>query len=101
MIMNLADTVFVNDMFSTQLPNGNYILLNLVNESFAVEGVSTELAIKAINIEVVDTDGNSISCPCVIGLGNEYMIIKTDYTQYEGEVLTPDNMAYCTIEVYD
>ena len=56
--------------------------------------------IKAINIEIWTYDEEVIKCPCVIGLGNDLMEIKTNYTEYEGKVLTPDNMGYCTIEIY-
>lgn len=101
MIIDLAKTEFVNDMFSTMLPNGNYILLNIVDESFAVEGVEEPCTVQAVNIEIIDADGNVISGSNVIGMNSDYMLIKTDYSQYEGAVLTPDNMGYCTIEVYD
>ena len=101
MIIDLANTEFTNDMFSTMLPDGSTIILNIVNESFTVDGATGECAIKGVNIEILDSEDNLISCPCVIGIGNDIMIIKTDYKEYEGAVLTPDNMMYCTIEIYD
>lgn len=100
MIIDLAEAEFVNDIFSTMLPDGGTIVLNKVDESFAVIGETAECPIKAVNIEIITADAEVVSCPCVIGLGNDLMIIKTDYKEYEGAVLTPDNMAYCTIEVY-
>ena len=101
MIIDLSKTEFVNDLFSTMLPNGSLLILNKVDESFLVTGQTAECPVKALTIEIQDIDGNIISCPCVIGMGNDLMIINTDYKEYEGEVLTPDNMGYCTIEVYD
>lgn len=101
MIIELAKVTFVNDFFSTMLPDGKYLVLNKVDESLKYNDSTPECIIKSVNIEIIDTDGNSISCPCVIGIGNELIQINTEYKQYEGEVLTPDNMEFCTIEVYE
>ena len=100
MIINLSKITFTNDFFSTMLPDGKYLVLNKIDESIKVEGLE-ECGIKSINIELQDTEGNATRCPCVIGIGNDFMKIDTDYTEYEGEVLTPDNMGFCTIEVYE
>lgn len=101
MTIDLAKVEFVNDMFSTMLPEGNMIVLNLVDESITSSAYTGEQKIKGININIYDIYGNIIDCPCVIGLGNEIMQINTDYKEHEGEMLTPDNMVYCTIEVYE
>lgn len=98
MTIELDKVAFVNDFFSTPLPDGSIMILNKVDESLLSEDMSAD--IKAINIEVWTYDEEVIKCPCVIGLGNDLMEIKTEYTEYEGKVLTPDNMEYCTIEIY-
>lgn len=98
MTIELDKVVFVNDFFSTPLPDGSIMVLNKVDESLLSDGEFAE--IKAINIEIWTYDEEVIKCPCVIGLGNDLMEIKTNYTEYEGKVLTPDNMGYCTIEIY-
>ena len=100
MTLDLAKTTFVNDVFSTTLPDGGTIVLNTVNES--VKTVSLEeREIKGLNINIYTVSGEVIDCPCVIGLGNELMQIRTDYKEYEGQMLTPDNMVYCMIEIYE
>lgn len=99
MLINLDKAVFTNDFFTSQLPDGSLLVLNKVDEDFLSDGA--ECIVKAVNIEIQDTEENIISCPCVIGLGNELMQITTEYKEYEGEVLTPENMVYCTIEVYE
>lgn len=99
MIIDLSNAEFTNDFFSTMLPDGSVLVLNKVDEDF-IAG-DNECIIKAISIEIQDVEDNIISCPCVIGMGNELMQITTKYTEYEGEVLTPDNMGYCTIEIYE
>lgn len=98
MTIDLSKVEFVNDFFTVTLPDGNLLVLNKVDEDFMADDV--ECIVKAINIEV-QKDGEYVTCPCVIGLGNDIMQINTEYKEYEGEVLTPENMGYCTIEVYE
>ena len=98
MIIDLSKVNFTNDYFSTILPDGSFLVLNKVDEDFLSDNV--ECVVKSINIEI-QTDEETISCPCVIGIGNELMQISTEHKDYEGKVLTPDNMVYCTIEVYE
>ena len=99
MIIDLSKTNFVNDFFSTMLPDGSMLVLNNVDEDFLAD--NGECAVKAVNIEIQTVADEIVSCPCVIGLGNELMQITTSYKEYEGEVLTSENMKYCTIEVYE
>jgi hypothetical protein len=99
MIINLAETEFENDIFTAMLPDGSTMTLNKLDEK--LDDGAEGCIIQGINIEIEDTEGNLITCPCVIGMGNEFMQITTDYTQYEGEELTPSNMAFCQIEVYE
>lgn len=98
MVIDLSKVVFINDFFSTMLPDGSLLVLNKIDEDFLSE--TDECIVKAINIEIQNEE-EAISCPCVIGLGNDLMQINTDYKEYEGKVLTNDNMMYCTIEVYE
>ena len=100
MTINLKNVEFTNDLFSTILPDGSYIVLNKVDEAFVSDSLEGVCEVKAINIEIITTD-EVIQCPRAIGLGNEYMKLETQYPEYEGDVLTPDNMEYCTIEIYD
>lgn len=101
MTIDLSKITFENDFFSTMLPDGKYLVLNKIDESMKYQNVEVVCNIKVINIEVQDVDGNATACPCIIGIGNDIMQINTDHTEYEGEVLTPDNMVFCTIEVYE
>lgn len=99
MLIDLSSVEFTNDFFSTMLPDGGLLVLNKVDEDFLAG--NSECVVKAVNVEIQDVEDNIISCPCVIGMGNELMQITTKHTEYEGEVLTPDNMGYCTIEIYE
>ena len=100
MTIDLSKVSFTNDFFSAMLPDGKYLVLNKIDESIKIEGTEA-CVIKSINIELQDTEGNTMKCPCVIGIGNDYIKIVTNYIEYEGEVLTPDNMEFCTIEIYE
>lgn len=101
MTIDLAKVEFVNDIFSATLPDGSIIVINKVDESITSSAYTGQLPIKRINLEVMDTEGNIIDCPCVIGLGNDILEIRTDYKDQEGEALTPDNMELCVIEIYE
>lgn len=101
MLIELSKVDFTSDFFSAMLPDGSYLVLNRLDESFVKEGETEEFVIKSINVEIQDIEGNVTKCPCIIGMSNDLMEIKTDYKEYEGTVLSPDNMAYCTIEVYE
>lgn len=101
MTIELSKVEFINDFFSTKLPDGGTLILNQVDEDFITEDTNEECIIKAINIALYDYEGNPVECSCVIGMGNDKLIINTDYEEYEGKVLTPDNMVYCTIEIYE
>ena len=99
MIVDLSKVVFTNDFFTTMLPDGDLLVLNKVDEDFLAGGA--ECIINAINVEIQRTDDTVVSCPCVIGLGNELMQITTEHKEYEGKVLTSENMGVCAIEVYE
>lgn len=101
MIIDLAKIELTNDIFTAMLPSGSTIIINSVDENFLVSGEASPCIVKAINVQIQDTEGNRITCPNVIGLGNELMQIVTDHSEYEGVVLTPDNRDYCRIEVYE
>lgn len=101
MTVDLSSITFENDFATISLADGSYIVLNSLNESFNSTDGSVE--IKRINIEKVtyDDDDNEIRTPCtsVIGLSDDNVNIKTDFTQLEGNTLNEDNMIYCTLEV--
>lgn len=103
MTIILSEVTFENDFFSVDLPDGSVLILNKVEESLLTEeGV---VIINAINLQITKNPSTNeeeyISCPCVIGMNNDILGINTDYTEYEGQVLTPENIGYCTIEVYE
>lgn len=97
MIYNLESISFENDFSFIDLDNGDTIALNLVDEDFFSEG--EEIAVNTINISVVVRDVGQLTGTNIIGMGNDYYELKTDYTEYLGKVLTKDNLPYCVLEV--
>lgn len=99
MTYNLDSLTFTNDFCFIELNNGSTIILNMIDEQIGVNG--TESDINQISMAVIDTDGEQTRTGSVIGLSNEYYALKTEYKDYEGKVLTKDNIKYCTLEVFD
>lgn len=100
MTLFLDNVVFDNDFFTIDTPDGSLLTLNQVNESL-LDLNDDKAEIKVINIEVQKTDGEILKCPCIIGLGNDILEVRTEYKDLEGETLTSDNMKYCVIEIYE
>ena len=103
MLIDLGKVVFENDFFNVDLPNGSVLTLNKLDEAIATDDSTVKIDRVNLQITSFDEDGNEeyMRCPCAIGLGNDILIIKTDYPEYEGKVLTSENMRFCTIEVYE
>ena len=97
MIVDLSLVTFSNDFFSLPMPDGSRLIMNKINEDF-----NSEVVLKNINIVVASINGEgNILCPSVIGLGNKYLKINSDYEEYLGKLLNEDNMKYCTMEIFD
>lgn len=99
MTYNLSDLNFVNDFAYLEISDGSTVVFNLIDEQIAVG--AEELDLNAVNVAVVDTDGNYIDGVNVIGEGNEFYSITTEHKEYLGKPLDKDNIQYCTLEVSD
>lgn len=98
MTIVLSEVTFENDFFSSTMPDGSTLVLNRIDESMKHEDGNMDLS--AITILVIDTEtGDNILCSPVIGLGNDRLVLSTEYEEYLGKVLNEDNMQYCTIEI--
>lgn len=101
MTLNLSEVEFEYDFFSSTMPDGSTLVLNKVSEDFVTDSYG-EIEVKQINILIEPLVGSdNIICSPVIGTSNDYIEVNTDYEEYLGQVLTEDNMQYCTIEVYE
>lgn len=110
MTLDLSEIEFSYDFFTSVMPSGNQLVLNLIEEDFITnstdEGgneVETETKIHGINIfvEFLDEEQDNALCSSVIGTSNDYFELTTEHTEYLGKTLTTENMKYCTIEMYE
>lgn len=99
MTYNLSDAVFVNDFYYIDREDGSVIVLNLLDEDFAVGDESA--VVNVINLAVNLTDGTQVKCSNVIGFSNKYFSLDTAHKEYLGEVLNKENIGYCTLEVFN
>lgn len=99
MTYNLNTVQFENDFYAIETERGNTIIFNLVDEQLLIN--DTVLNVNAVNVAVVDADGNYTDGVNVIGESNEFYLLNTAYTEYLGKPLNKDNLQYCILEVLD
>lgn len=97
MTIDLSLIEFDNDLFETDLPDGSVLTLYKLDEAIATD--NGEVVINNILLQQTDMEGNIITIPSVIGMGEGNISLLSDYDELSGQVLTSDNMAKCTIEV--
>lgn len=97
----LKDVTLENDFFTIGTPDGGTLRLNKIDEKLNVSVLLKDVEINRINIEYESSEGIVTLCSSVIGLSNNLMEIQTNNRELEGEVLTAENMQYCTIVVYE
>lgn len=101
MILKLSEIDFSYDFFSTSMPDGSLLVLNNVNEDFTTEGTE-EMIVKKVNILVQPVDSaEAVLCSSVIGIGNKYLKLDSEYPEQLGKILTQDNLKYCTLELFE
>ena len=97
----LKDVILENDFFTIGTPDGGTLRLNKIDEKLNISVLLKDVEINRINIEYESSEGIVTLCSSVIGLSNNLMEIQTNNRELEGEVLTAENMQYCTIVVYE
>ena len=97
----LKDVILENDFFTIGTPDGGTLRLNKIDEKLNVSVLLKDVEINRINIEYESSEGTVTLCSSIIGLSNNLMKIQTNNRELEGEVLTAENMQYCTIVVYE
>lgn len=97
----LKEVILENDFFTIGTPDGGILRLNKIDEKLNVSVLLEDVEINRINIEFESSEGIVTLCSSVIGLSNNLMEIQTNIKKLEGEVLTAENMQYCTIVVYE
>ena len=98
MIFDLSKVEFVNDVFKYEIESGTLIFYS-VNESIKRDDL--EVPIKRVLVAIEDLDENQTILSSIIGFEKDgYLVSSDDYT-LEGQMLTTDNIASCTLEIPD
>ena len=98
MIFDLSKVEFVNDVFKYEIESGTLIFYS-VNES--IKSDDLEVPIKRVVVAVEDLDGNQTILSSIIGFEKDGYLVSSDDSALEGQILTTDNIASCTLEIPD
>ena len=102
--LDLKEVVFTNDFFTVGLPDGNTLIMNVIDEcilSYETE-TETETEIKGINIQIYTPDfeqsGTYTNGSNVIVVNSPLYKITTEHKEFEGMTLNSENIKYCVLE---
>ena len=98
MIFDLSKAKFVNDVFKYEIESGVLIFYS-VNESIKRDDL--EVPIKRVIVAVEDLDENQTILSSIIGFEKDVYLVSSNDSALEGQMLTLDNIASCTLEIPD
>ena len=98
MIFDLSKVEFANDVFKYGIESGTLIFYS-VNESIKRDDL--EVPIKRVVVAVEDLDENQTILSSIIGFEKDGYLVSSDDSTLEGQMLTADNIASCTLEIPD
>ena len=98
MIFDLSKAKFVNDVFKYEIESGKLIFYS-VNESIKCDDL--EVPIKRVIVAVEDLDENQTILSSIIGFEKDGYLVSSNDSALEGQMLTLDNIASCTLEIPD
>ena len=88
----------MNDVFKYEIESGTLIFYS-VNES--IKRGDLEVPIKRVVIVIEDLDENQMVLSSIIGFEKDGYLVSSDDSTIEGQMLTTDNIASCTLEIPD
>lgn len=98
MLFDLSKVEFVNDVFKYEIESGTLIFY-AVNESIKRDDL--EVPIKRVVVAVEDLEENQTILSSIIGFEKDGYLVSSDNSTLEGQMLTTDNIASCTLEIPD
>ena len=98
MLFDLSKVEFVNDVFKHEIESGTLIFY-AVNESIKRDDL--EIPIKRVVVAVEDLEENQTILSSIIGFEKDGYLVSSDNSTLEGQMLTTDNIASCTLEIPD
>lgn len=98
MIFDLSKVEFANDVFKYEVESGTLIFYS-VNES--IKRNDLEVPIKRVVVAIEDLDENQTILSSIIGFEKDGYLVSSVDSTLEGQMLTTDNIASCTLEIPD
>ena len=98
MIFDLSKVEFANDVFKYEIESGTLIFYS-VNESIKRDDL--EVPIKRVVVAVGALDENQTILSSIIGFEKDGYLVSSNDSTLEGQMLTTDNIASCTLEIPD
>lgn len=98
MLFDLSKVEFANDVFKHEIESGTLIFY-AVNESIKRDYL--EVPIKRVVVAVEDLEENQTILSSIIGFEKDGYLVSSDNSTLEGQMLTTDNIASCTLEIPD
>ena len=91
---------FASDFFYAKYDEKKTLVICSLDEEFQTQSRNVVVKRCLILVAEEDDDGNVTQIPCssVIGIGNSYISLKSDYPELEGKLLTIENIEKCYIE---
>ena len=77
----------------------NFLIFYSVNESIKRDDL--EVPIKRVIVAVEDLDENQTILSSIIGFEKDGYLVSSNDSALEGQMLTLDNIASCTLEIPD
>lgn len=98
MIFDLSKVEFANDVFKYEIESGTLVFYS-INESIKRDDL--EVPIKRVVVAVEDLNENQTILSSIIGFEKDGYLVSSDDSTLEGQMLTTDNIASCTLEIPD
>lgn len=98
MVFDLSKVEFANDIFKYEVESGTLIFYS-VNES--IKRNDLEVPIKRVVVAIEDLDENQTILSSIIGFEKDGYLVSSNDSTLEGQMLTTDNIASCTLEIPD
>jgi hypothetical protein len=100
----LHESDFVNDKFLVTYGNGREALFTIVDEEFS--GKNNLGRVNRIVCLVRETGedgepGEASLCTTIVGLGDNFVGVRSEYPELRGKPMTHENMENCVVTLYE
>ena len=104
MTITLSPDLFTNNVYVVSYGGLKKATFTILNETFSAGPQSAQVKRMLCDIQVFDTSGNLVSerfGSLVIGLGDQNVSVTSSNSSLLGLLMSSDNMAQCSVELYE